>query len=122
EFAQLRTALSPISESYLRQLLRHSGVPLSPVVDGVHQSNLAELETTLLRLLDEYEAGNPPYRATIRRVVITAKQHARLALTKAATESRALKQETLPWIATWLENPSVFREWLKLRKQALRLC
>ena len=51
EFAALRARLAPVSESYLRKLLRECGVPLDPMVEGVRQGTFAELETSLLRLL-----------------------------------------------------------------------
>src|SRR5579864_600638 len=79
EFALLRADLAPVSESYLRRLLRECGVLLDPMVEGVRQGTFAELETSLLRLLAEYESSDPPRRMAVRRLVITAKEHARLA-------------------------------------------
>src|SRR5277367_2651305 len=57
QFQELRRRLAPVSEGYLRRLLRESGLPLAPMVEGVRQGTLDELETSLLRLLDEYERG-----------------------------------------------------------------
>jgi len=111
------TALSPISESYLRKLLRDSGAPLAPMVAGVRQSTLDELEASLLALLDEYERGDPPRRSAVRRLVITAKDHARWASRRAQPASN--KTEMILWMVTWLENPPVFREWIKLRRSVL---
>ena len=37
EFASLLKALAPVSESYLRTLVRECGVPLAPLVEGVRQ-------------------------------------------------------------------------------------
>ena len=109
EFEQVRRALAPISESYLRRLLRECGAPLAPMVEGVRQSNLEELERTLLALLHEYESGGAAHRAAVRRLVITAKDHARW----------AKNEEALLWLMTWLENPPVFPEWSKLRRTQL---
>jgi len=106
EFEQLTEELSPISDSYLRKLLRDSGVPLSPMVEGVRQSNLGALELSLLALLAEYEAGGPEHRQAVRRLVITAKEHARW------TD----KQEHVLWLTMWLENPPLFPAWTRLRK------
>jgi hypothetical protein len=106
QFQELRLALAPISESYLRRLLRESGARLAPLVEGVRQGSLDELESTLLVLLDEYERGGPERRATVRRLVITAKDHARW----------AGKDEMVLWLTTWLENPPVFRQWSALRR------
>jgi hypothetical protein len=106
EFEALAEALRPISESYLRKLLRESGVQLSPMVEGVRQSNLGVLELSLLALLAEYESGDALQRQAVRKLVITAKEHARW----------AGKAEHVLWLATWLENPPLFPAWARLRK------
>ena len=114
EFALLRAELAPVSESYLRKLLRECGVPLAPMVEGVRQGTLAELEASLLRLLAEYESGDSPRRMAVRRLVITAKEHARLAARNPT--KRPDKEEMILWLVTWLENPPVFREWVSIRR------
>ena len=116
DFDRLRQALAPISESYLRKLLRDSGVPLDPMVEGVRQNNFDELETTLLSLLDAYDY-DAALRPNIRRLVITAKDHARWAARDPSKRSE--KEEMILWMLTWLENPPVFREWVKLRRARL---
>jgi hypothetical protein len=115
EFAQLRAALAPISESYLRKLVRNCGTPLDVMVDGVRQGTFDELDQSLRHLLDEYERGDPPRRAAVRRLVITAKDHARLASRIAA--KRAEKEEMVLWLTTWLENPPVFPDWVRIRRE-----
>ena len=42
--------LSPISNTYLKKLLRDSQHPLHPLVEGVRQDSMEELERTLLGL------------------------------------------------------------------------
>jgi hypothetical protein len=116
---ELRDALAPISDSYLRKLLRESGVALSPVVEGVRQSGFEELESSLLGLLDEYETGDPHRRSVIRNLVIAAKEHARWAAKY--PDKREQKEEMVLWMRTWLENPPVFRDWVGLRKAAMGL-
>jgi hypothetical protein len=106
EFEQLELALGPISISYLRQLLRESGVHLAPMVEGVRQSNLGTLELSLLALLEEYEAGDPEHQRAVRKLVITAKDHAKW----------TGKREHVLWLMTWLENPPLFPAWARLRK------
>jgi hypothetical protein len=96
EFAELQRDLAPVSESYLRKLLRESGFPLSPTVEGVRQGNLDELEASLLAMLHEYD-------------------HARWAARRKPGE----KEEMLLWLMTWLENPPVFLEWVKLRRRGV---
>jgi len=118
EFAELRSALAPVSESYLRKLVRECGVPLHPMVEGVRQATLDELEASLRQLLEEYEPGDPGRRRDVRRLVITAKDHARLAGRNPAR--RADKDEMVLWLTTWLENPPLFPDWVAVRRDALR--
>jgi hypothetical protein len=98
---RLKETLAPISDSYLRRLLRASSVPLTPEVEGVRQENFAELERTLL-------AASP---AAVRE----AKRHAELAL-RSPKVNRAVKTEMIEWMRVWLETPSAFPIWVKLRK------
>jgi hypothetical protein len=106
EWIELQAVLAPVSENYLRRLLRESGVELSPMVAGVRQGSLEELEASLAALLHEYEGGDARRRAAVRKLVITAKDHARW----------AKKGEMTLWLTTWLENPGLFPEWVRLRK------
>ena len=116
EWDQLRALLAPISENYLRRLLRESGAPLAALIEGVRQESLDTLEASLMKLLDEYEPGNRERRARVRRAVITAKDHARWAFRRQTDEDKKLeKQEMILWMTTWLENPPLFREWAPLR-------
>ena len=114
EFEALGRALAPVSESYLRKLVRESGVPLDAMVEGVRQGSFDELEASLLRFQDEYERGDPARRAAVRRVVITSKEHARLASRN--PERRREKEEMILWMVTWLENPPLFAAWIRLRR------
>ena len=106
EFERLKEALGPVNDNYLRKLLRDSGVPLAPMVDGVRQSNLGALELSLLALLAEYESGDAAHRLAVRKLVITARDHAQW----------AHKEENLLWLTTWLQNPPLFPAWARLRK------
>ncbi|MBV8844841.1 MAG: hypothetical protein JO307_18700 [Bryobacterales bacterium] len=119
DWDELRTLLAPISESNLRHLLRDTGIPLAALVEGVRQETLDTLEGSLLRLLDEYEAGDRGRRVLVRRLVITAKDHARWASRN--EQKRAEKQEMILWVTTWLENPPLFRDWVRLRRAAAAL-
>jgi hypothetical protein len=109
EFERLKEALAPVSENYLRKLVRDSGVPLAPMVDGVRQSNLGALELSLLALLVEYESGDAAYKRAVRKLVITAKDHAKW----------THKEENLLWLTTWLENPPLFPAWARLRRNTI---
>jgi hypothetical protein len=118
EWEALHRLLAPISESYLRRLLRDSsrtsGVPLSPLVEGVRQESFETLEASLMRLLQEYEHADSQRRLAIRRLVRAARDHARWASRKDA--KLAEKEEMMLWMLTWLENPSLFPEWVRLRR------
>jgi hypothetical protein len=115
EWAMVRAELGNISTAYLRRLLRESGVPLGPLVQGVRQETFEALESSLLSLLEEYERSDPARRQSIRRVVIEAKDHARWAARK--PERRAEKEEMALWMLTWLENPPLFPQWVQLRRK-----
>lgn len=115
EWAMLHVDLAPISGSHLRRLLRESGVPLAPLVEGVRQETFDALESSLLSFLQEYERSDLAGRTSVRRVVIEAKDHARWAARN--PEKRAEKEEMALWMLTWLENPPLFPQWVKLRRQ-----
>ena len=118
EFTAIRAALAPVSENYLRKLVRASGVALDPLVEGVRQGSFDELQQSLERLLAIYESGGTARKREVRVVVITAKDHARLAARskRASEEKRAEKDEMILWLLTWLENPRLFPEWVRLRR------
>ncbi len=122
EWETLLRMLAPVPESYLRRLLRDfsrdSGVPLAPIVEGVRQESFAALESSLLKLLTEYEKGDAAQRSRVRRLVIEAKDHARLAARK--PERSEEKQEMILWMLTWLENPPLFPDWVRLRRRLMR--
>ena len=70
EFRKIAADLAPIPEHDLRRLLRETGLPLAPLVEGVRQGSLEELERTLRALADEYRgaaAQRAGFRATHRR-------------------------------------------------------
>jgi hypothetical protein len=114
EFATLRAALAPVSENYLRKLVRECGVPLDAMIEGVRQATFDDLEASLLKLFEEYEHGDAARRMAVRRLVITAKDHARL--TARIPEKRSEKEEMILWLTTWLENPAVFADWVRIRR------
>ncbi len=94
--------LAPVSPTYLRKLLRQSGVRLAPEVEGVRQEDFEQLERTLLATQD-------------RAAVLEAKRHAEFAR-RSPKANRAVKIEMLEWMRVWLETPSAFPLWVKLRK------
>ncbi|MBM3814230.1 MAG: hypothetical protein FJW20_21610 [Acidimicrobiia bacterium] len=117
--AAWKRQLDPISANYFRRLLRESGAALHPLVEGVRQQDFDELERTLVALLQEYLGGAEQTRRECRRLVIEAKDHARLAMRKADEAGRALKEEMVQWMLVWLENPPVFVTWAGLRRRQL---
>ena len=120
---ELVALLSPISESYLRELLRGTNLPVAQPFGGVRQSSFEELETSLLEIEREYaramENGDMTRAKLCRRVVIQAKDRARLVSRskKVDPEKRRQKQEMVEWMLVWLENPGIFESWVRLRKQ-----
>jgi hypothetical protein len=120
---ELRERLAPISGAYLQKLVRASGIPLDPVVEGVRQDSFDELERTLTGIGEEYakalESGDTARAAGCRQAVITGKEHAHLAARRrgVSPETRVLKEEMAAWMLLWLENPAIFPTWLSLRKK-----
>jgi hypothetical protein len=102
----IRSVIAPISDGYLRKLLRGSGCPLAPLVEGVRQEDLDALERSLLAMPRDNEG---------RKCVIEAKDHAKFAL-----KTHPEKEEMILWMITWLENPEIFEQWVKLRREKLR--
>lgn len=115
---RIRQALAPISPAYLRKLLlaEAPGVALDPLVEGVRQDSLDDAERTLCALARAYE--REPKLA--RRLVVEAKDHARLALPRDQTdEARARREEIIAWMVVWVHDPPVFPTWVRLRREAI---
>jgi len=113
---ELRERLAPVSESYLRDLLRDTGLPFDQPYGGVRQHTLEELEQSLLQMLAVYTeavaAGNRDRARYCRRQVIAAKDRARFLAKK-----HPPKEEMVQWMLVWLENPEVFPAWVEARKK-----
>ena len=124
EWERICCVFSESSPRYLRRLLRESKTPLAPLVEGVRQDHLEELERTLLALEGEYaracDALNRERRDACRQEVILAKEHARMAMRRSDEAKQALKREMIDWMLVWLENPRAFPAWVRLRIQALQ--
>jgi hypothetical protein len=122
--AEGAAALPEIKERAWRDAFRTSGLPLDPLVEGVRQDDLGNLQRTLSALAAAYEAGEPALKQEIRRVVMTARQHADWASRgKSLSEAqRREKLEILLWIRTWLENPPLFHDWAAIRLRARVNC
>jgi hypothetical protein len=121
EFAELQRTLAPISDSSLRRLLRSSGAALHPLAAGVDQDSFPALRDSLIALASCYELGDAPTRRNARSIVITAKDHAKLAArnSRVDPQKRTRKAEMAAWMLTWLENPTVFPAWVSLRMKTL---
>jgi hypothetical protein len=122
---ELLARLAPVSESYLRDLLRQTGLPFDQPYAGVRQHTFEELERSLRDLLAVYsEAAGAADRDTVRycrRQVIAAKDRAKFlaANPNTAAETQAEKTEMAQWMLVWLENPEVFPAWVDARKRAM---
>jgi hypothetical protein len=116
--------LAPVSESYLRDLLRATGLPFDQPYAGIRQHTFEELEQSLVDVLQVYRealsAGQRDRARYCRRQVIAARDRAKfLALTPRTTpENRTQKEEMVQWMLVWLENPEVFPAWVDARKNS----
>ncbi len=119
----LLRSLAPVSESYLRDLLRATGLPFAQPYCGVRQHTFDELEQSLREMLQVYTdataAGNRDQAGYCRRQVIAAKDRAKFQARngRTAPEKVALKEEMAQWMLVWLENPGVFPAWVDARKK-----
>ncbi len=117
--------LAPVSESYLRDLLRDTGLPFEQPYAGVRQHTFEELEQSLREMhqvyADAMAAGTRERARYCRRQVIAAKDRARFLAQnpRTAPEKKAQKEEMAQWMLVWLENPEVFPAWVDARKRAL---
>jgi hypothetical protein len=116
--------LAPVSESYLRELLRKTGLPFEQPWAGVRQHTFAELEQSLRDMGTVYAgavAACDRERARYcRRQVIGAKDRARFTVNNPRTppEKKAEKEEMAAWMLVWLEDPDLFPAWVEARKRA----
>jgi len=117
--------LAPVSDSYLRDLLRATGLPFEQPYAGIRQHTFAELEQSLRELEQVYttslEAGNRERAHYCRRQVIAAKDRARFLAhnPRMAPEKRAQKEEMVQWMLVWLETPALFPAWVDARKKII---
>jgi hypothetical protein len=117
----LLTKLAPVSESYLRELLRQTALPFEQPYAGIRQHTFEELEQSLREMLHVYAeamaAGNRQRARYCRRQVIGAKDRARFQARSpgAAPEKKSQKEEMAQWMLVWLENPEVFPAWVEAR-------
>jgi hypothetical protein len=114
----LRRELAPVSESYLRDLLRATGLPFDQPWAGIRQHTLEELEESLRGMLRVYreamESGSKERARYCRRQVIAAKDRA-----KFLAKKYPAKQEMVGWMLVWLEDPDMFPAWVEARKSHL---
>ncbi len=123
EWQEALRQLAPVSESYLRGLLRATGLPFAQPYAGIRQHSFAELEGDLRAMLAVYaeavRSGDRPRARYCRRQVIAAKDRARFLARSPKTppEKKARKDEMAQWMLVWLENPEVFPAWVDIRKR-----
>jgi hypothetical protein len=122
---ELCERLAGVSESYLRKMLRDTGLPFEQPFAGVRQHTLEELEQSLREMLAVYvdanAAGNRERARYARRQVIGAKDRAKFLAANPRTppDKRPVKEEMACWMLVWLENPEVFPSWVEARKREL---
>ena len=114
----------PVSESYLRDLLRSTLLPFDQPYAGIRQHTFEDLEQSLLEMgqvyADALATGARERARYCRRQVIGAKDRARFLAQNVRTEpeKKVEKQEMVQWMLVWLENPEVFPAWVEVRKRA----
>jgi hypothetical protein len=114
---------APVSDSYLRDLLRSTGMPFEQPYAGVRQHTFGELEQSLREMLSVYtdatRAGDRDLARYCRRQVIAAKDRAKFLAnsSRTAPEKQSQKAEMAQWMLVWLENPEIFPAWVKARKR-----
>jgi hypothetical protein len=119
----LLQGLAPVSESYLRDLLRDTGLPFDQPYAGIRQHTWEELEQSLKEMQHIYSdamaAGNRERARYCRRQVIAAKDRARFLARnpRLSPEKREQKEEMAQWMLVWLDNPEVFPAWVEARKR-----
>jgi hypothetical protein len=115
--------LAPVSESYLRDLLRDTGLPFEQPYAGIRQHTFDELEESLREMQAVYHdaiaSDNRERARYARRQVIAAKDRAKFLAQNARTppQKRVQKEEMAEWMLVWLENPEVFPAWVDARKR-----
>ena len=115
--------LAPVSESYLRDLLRATGLPFEQPYAGIGQHTWEELEQSLREMQLVYTeamaAGNRERARACRRQVIAAKDRARFFARnpRTAPEKQSQKEEMAEWMLVWLQNPEIFPAWVEARKR-----
>jgi hypothetical protein len=123
----LLARLAPVSESYLRELLRATGLPFQQPFAGIRQHTFLELEESLREMVEVYAeaagAGDRDCARYCRRQVIGAKERARFLAHNPRTspQKQAQKEEMTRWMLVWLENPEVFPAWVEARKKVIAL-
>jgi hypothetical protein len=116
---------APVSETYLRELLRATGLLFEQPYAGIRQHTFEELEQSLREMLHVYAeataAGNRQRVRYCRRQVIGAKDRARFQARSpgAAPEQKSRKEEMAQWMLVWLENPEVFPAWVEARLRVM---
>jgi hypothetical protein len=115
--------LAPVSESYLRDLLRATGLPFEQPYAGVRQHTFEELEESLGEIGRVYAAAvaaaDRERARYCRRQVIAAKDRAKFLARNPRTpaQKKEEKGEMVQWMLVWLENPAVFPAWAEARKR-----
>jgi hypothetical protein len=130
---------TPPSLSYIASVLRQAGVqvdyedrytePAVPVayaarLDGLLRFHDLATAEDALRTLDtayRYYQSVPDHAGArlVQKLVLWGKQRAQSLATsgRISSEKRQEKREIASWFRIWLESPSLFLNWLEVRKQ-----
>jgi hypothetical protein len=127
------------SRSYIARVLAAAGKPVQ-IIDSftlpllpepynqmfkglLHFGTLEQAELSLRQMSAFYERfkamGDEKGMAYARTLVLVGKRRAQAAANRSKSpDMRDLKREIAEWFALWLSAPSLFSDWLFLRKQS----
>ena len=127
------------SRAYIARVLAEAGKPVhitdsfsAPVMEEPYRQSLEGLlkfgtleqaESSLRRIdfvYQQYKARNDTKgMAYARAIVLVGKRRAQAAAKRAkSADAVTVKQEIANWFSLWLSAPSLFEDWLQLRKQS----
>ena len=129
--AHLADCGRPLSRSRLLELLHATDIEIDRALGGlppdlrdrVRTRDLESAARSLSAMAEEYSrahaAGDKPRAGDCRRAVLAGKERLNRSLRnpRLSEAKRREKQELLEWFGQWLEAPSLFADWLELRRR-----
>ena len=116
--------LAPVSESYLRELLRSTGLPFDQPWAGIRQHTLRGVGGIAARDAGGVPRGDGGGRPGARALLPPAGDRGQGSgevpgRQPRTTPEKREKEEMVQWMLVWLENPEVFPAWVEARKKQI---